>query len=91
MKKRIIALCLLAALALTLFAACGKKDAAISTEKAQKIALQEIGKTAADVDDVHVHATQYDGAPCYEVHITDGSEEIYVYIDRTGQVLHTEK
>lgn len=91
MKKTIIALLLLAALALTLFAACGKKDSTVSTEEATKIALQEIGKTANQVDDVHVHATQYEGAPCYQIHITDGSQVFYVYIDQTGKVLHTEK
>lgn len=89
MKKHMIAWLLLAVLAL--FAACGKKDAVISTEKAQKIALQELGLTAAEVDDVHVHATQYEDAPCYEVHITDGEEEFYVYVDQTGKVLNEEK
>lgn len=91
MKKRMIALLLLAALSVTLFAACSKKNTTISTEEAQKIALQEIGKTAAEVDDVHMHATQYEGAPCYQIHITAGSDVFYVYIDQTGKVLHTQK
>lgn len=90
MKKRIIAALLLVVLSLTLFA-CGKKNAAISTEEAQKIALQEIGMTAAEVDDIHVHATQYEGVACYQMHITAGDEVFYVYIDQTGKVLHTQQ
>ena len=91
MKKRIIATLLLVALSLSLFAACGKKDAAISTTEAQKIALKELGMTAAEVDDIHVHATQYEGKPCYQMHITAGDNAYYVYIDQTGKVLATQK
>ena len=91
MKKRTISLVLVVVLALTLFAACGKKSTTITTEEAQKIALQEIGKTAAEVDDIHMHATQYEGVACYQMHITVGDEVFYVYIDQTGKVLHTQK
>ena len=91
MKKRIIATLLLVALSSTLFAACGKKNTTISTEEAQKIALKELGMTAAEVDDIHVHATQHDGKPCYQMHITAGDSTYYVYIDQTGKVLATQK
>lgn len=91
MKKRIISLFLIVILAISLFAACGKKSTTISTEEAQKIALQEIGKTAEDVEDIHIHATQHDGEPCYQVHITVDGEEAYVYIDQTGKVLAAQK
>ena len=87
MKKRILATVLLVVLCLSLFA-CGKKDATITTEEAQKIALKEIGMTAAEVDDIHVHATQYEGVACYQMHITAGDDVYYVYIDQTGKVLH---
>lgn len=90
MKKRIIASLLLIALCLSLFA-CGKKSTTISTDEAQKIALKEIGMTAAEVDDIHMHATQYEGVACYQMHITAGDDVFYVYIDPTGKVLHTEK
>ena len=91
MTKRIISLFLIVILALSLFAACGKKNATISTTEAQKIALEEIGKTAAEVDDIHVHATQYNGKPCYQMHITAGDKVFYVYVDQTGKVLATQK
>ena len=87
MKKRIIALCLLAVLSLTLFAACGKK--AITVEQAQQIALETIGMTSAN--HIHVDAAEYEGTACYVVHISDGGQDIYVYIDQTGKVLHTDK
>ena len=90
MKKRLIASLLLVVLCLSLFA-CGKKNATITTVEAQKIALKEIGMTAEQVDDIHVHATQYEGAPCYQMHITAGDDVFNVYIDQTGKVLHTQK
>ena len=90
MKKRIIATVLLVVLCLGLFA-CGKKNTTITTEEAQKIALKEIGMTAAEVDDIHMHAAQYEGVACYQMHITAGDDVFYVYIDQTGKVLHTEK
>lgn len=87
MKKRIISLLLIAVLVLTLFAACGKKT--ITVEQAQKIALETIGMTSAN--HIHVDVADYEGTACYSVHISDGGQEIYVYIDTTGKVLHTEK
>ena len=90
MNKRIVAFALVIVLSLTLFAACGKKSTVVTTEQAQKIALQEIGKSAAEVDDIHVHATQYEGSACYQIHITDGEDAYYVYISQAGEVLGTE-
>ena len=90
MKNRIIATLLLVVLCLCLFA-CGKKNTTITTAEAQKIALKEIGMTAAEIDDIHVHATQYEGVACYQMHITAGNDVFYVYIDQTGKVLHTQK
>ena len=88
MKKRIGMLVLAAVLVLTLFAACGKKDSVITTAEAQKIALQELGTTAAEAGHTHVEATQYEGTACYMVHVTVGGQEHYVYIDQTGKVLN---
>lgn len=90
MKKRMIASLLLVVLCLSLFA-CSKNNAAITTAEAQKIALKELDMTAAEVDDIHVHATQYEGVACYQMHITAGDDVFYVYIDQTGKVLHTQK
>lgn len=87
MKKRIISLLLVAVLALTLFAACGKKT--ITTEKAQQIALETVGlKTAHHI---HVDVQEYENKPCFVVHISEGEQEFYVYVSQTGEVVHTEK
>lgn len=90
MKKRIIAILLLIVLSVTLFAACGKKSTTVTTKQAQKIALEEIGLSTAEVDDIHVHATQYDGLACYQIHITSGKVTFYVYISQAGEVLAVE-
>ena len=87
MKKRIIATLLLIALTLT-FVACGKKDTTVTTAEVQKIALQELGTTAAEAGHTHVEVSQYEGTPCYMVHVTLNGQEHYIYIDMTGKVLH---
>lgn len=87
MKKRIISLLLIAVLALTLFAACGKKT--ITVEKAQQIALETVGlKTAHHI---HVDVQEYENKPCFVVHISEGEQEFYVYVSNSGEVVHTEK
>ena len=87
MKKRMIATILLIVLALGLVA-CGKKDTTVTTAEVQKIALQELGTTAAEAGHTHVEVSQYEGTACYMVHVTVGGQEHYVYIDMTGKVLH---
>ena len=87
MKKRIVALFLLAALALTLFAACGKKN--ITPEEAQEIALKAAGLTTSQIDEIHTHITSYGDNPCYNIHITVGGQELEYFIDgTTGEVLN---
>ncbi len=84
MKKRIIALALLAVLALTLFAACGKT--VLSSEAAQKKALEALGIPKNQVTDIHTHVVSGD-VPGYSIHITHGGEEITVFVDAvTGEV-----
>lgn len=90
--KKIISLLILAALLLSLLAACGNTNAVITAEQAQKIALEDAGLTKKDVSDVHTHVGTYDNAPCYSVHIiVDGEEtdpEYEYFIDpRTGDIL----
>ena len=89
MKKRIVALFLLAALALTLFAACGKKN--ITPEEAQAIALKAAGLTAKQASDIHTHVTSYGDNPCYNIHITAGGQEYSFFIDgTTGEILNAD-
>lgn len=84
MKKRILTLVVVLAMALSLFAACSNKSGTITSEQAQKIALKAAGLSASQVDDVHVHVESYDGVPCYQIHITDGDKEYTYYIAAKG-------
>ena len=87
MKKRIIALLLLAAL---LLAGCGNDQdkSPVTQEKAQRIALQELGVEEKDAH-CHLHVTTYNDVPCYSVHVDVGGESHEVVIDAaTGEVLH---
>ena len=87
MKKRIIALFLLAALSLTLLAACGEKEEpAITKEKAIEIALKDAG--IVDASKYHIHADpspNADNPTSYIVHIHGNNEEhSYVVDAKTG-------
>lgn len=88
MKTRTVTFFALAALLLCLFTACGSKDSVISTDQAQKIALEDAGLSAKDVDDVHTHVVDYENYPRYSVHITVGETEYEYVIDVvTGEIL----
>jgi len=88
MKKRLIALFLLAVLILPILAACGKTSAFVTPEQAQKIALKAMGYRESQVDEIHTHGGQYEGKPAYTVHIVVGGVD-YEYVIRAsdGEVL----
>jgi hypothetical protein len=87
MKQRITAIFLLACLTLTLLAGCNSK--ALSDEDAKKIAMEHMGVTAEQVSNVDVHMTTHEGAACYSVYITIGTEQMeYVIHGKTGEILH---
>lgn len=88
MKKRILAAMLTAALLLFVLAGCGNKPQVVSQEKAQQIAIEEVGITEDQVSDAHIHVTTVDGIPCYSVHLSTEEEEYSVVIHAgTGEVL----
>jgi len=86
MKKRIIALCLLAALSLTLFVACSKEEKVITKEEAIQIVLKDAGIT--DTSNYHIHAdpSPATGTPkSYTIHIHGAQEFSYVVDAVTGE------
>lgn len=88
MKKRVISVLVLAALLLTLLAACGNKGF-ITAEQAQKIALKDLGIRASQADDIHTHAgTLADGTPIYNIHVTvQGVDYEYVIQANGGEII----
>lgn len=87
MRKRIIALFLIAIVLLGLLAACGKKGP-VTQEQAQKIALEHAGLTTKDISDVHTHIVDQNGIPCYSIHITTDDGDFSVVINATtGEVI----
>lgn len=88
MKTRIIALLLLVSLLLSVTVGCGSKAEIVSQEKAQQIAIEEIGITQDQVTDAHIHVVTENGIPCYSVHLTTDDGEYSVVIHAgTGEVL----
>ena len=90
MLKRLTAILLLCALVLALATACGGKSSIITTEQAQKIALEAAGVSDEDAAQVHVHVGSYEDTPCFDVFVTVGSVTYEYMIDaKTGEVLYS--
>jgi len=85
MKKRMIALFLLAALSVTLFAACGKKEEVLSKEEIIQIVLEDAGITDPSKYHIHADPSPAKGTPkSYTVHIHGEKEFSYVVDAKTG-------
>lgn len=86
MTKRMIAMVAMTCMLVALLAACGN-NGMISTAKAEKIVLKDLGVSASKAD-VDVHTGQYDGKPCYAVYVTvDGHHWQYLVDVQTGEIL----
>lgn len=87
MKKRIFALLTVLCICVGMLAACGSNDP-ISQEKAVKIALKDAGISESQAADLHIHVTNYEGTPCYNIHFTtDGTSLSYNIHAITGEIL----
>ena len=85
MKKRLLSLAVLLCMLVTLLAACG--GGPISKEKAQSIALKDMGVSASDAT-VHVHVGEHNGEPCYSVYVTANGKTMEYLIDsESGEIL----
>lgn len=87
MKKRIIIMALLAAMALSLFCACGNSNKIIQQDDAQEIAVKAAGFSLKKVSDIHVHIADDNGMPCYSVHFNVNGQGYSYLISATGEVL----
>lgn len=88
MKKRWIALVVLAAMVLSLCVACSSQKKLLTDEEAQKIAVEAAGLTVEQVSDLHTHFNVADGTPQFQIHFDYGGEEYeYLIHGRTGEVL----
>lgn len=92
MKKRLIVLFLLTAMAAALLAACGGDDSAPITEQtAISIALEDAGLTKGAVDNLHAHVVTWENTPSYSIHFLYQELEYEYVIDaRSGDILFTD-
>lgn len=84
--KKLIAVLLVLALSVSLLAACGQKY--ITSEKAEKIALKEMGVTGDEVDATHIHVAETADGPAYSIHVEyNGQTHEYVILAATGEIV----
>jgi len=87
MKKSVIALLLLAVLALGLLTACTETKM-LTEEEAKKVALDAVGLTEADVDQIDVHSTQMTDTVAYSIYFShDGENYSFVIDGKTGLIV----
>ncbi len=87
MKRRIIALCLLAVLLVSVFAGCNSGSDVVTQEEAQQIVLDHLDRKADEVE-MHVHTTTVDEAVCWSVYVTIYGHQLqYVIHGVTGEIL----
>lgn len=89
MKKRIIAVLMLAVLALSMLAGCAEEEVqTITKQEAMQIALEDAGFEVTAVSGIHAHEGEQNGAPVYEIHFSVGETE-YTYLihGQTGEIL----
>lgn len=89
MKKKLLSLVLALTVCLGLLTACGGGSDVITEAQAIEIALDAAGLEITAVDNVHNHPGDYQGAPCYNIHITAGDQEYTFSIHAvTGEILN---
>ncbi len=84
MLKRILIMALLLCMVFPLLAACGSDE--ITAEKAEKIVLKELGVSAEEAK-LHVHLSEFDGMPCYQVFATVNGKTWEYLLSYTGEIL----
>ena len=88
MSKRIVSLLMITVLALSLLAACGGNNGALTVDEAKSIALKDMGVKESKVDSVDVHISTVDGVACYVVYISiDGEHMQYTINGLSGEIL----
>lgn len=86
MKKRIVALFVLAALLLTVLCGCGSKKDVLSASEAEQIVIEHFQINKADITNVHSHIAATEN-PSYSIHITCGDTEYSALVDVvTGEI-----
>lgn len=83
--KKWIALLLMACLLCSMLAGCGKK---ITSDEAYQIVLKDLGESAANAEDPHIHTATYDNKPCFNIYVTVSGVSLNYVISETGDILH---
>ncbi len=64
-------------------------DGVVSQDDARKIAIEAMDVREKDVSETHIHISEYEGKPCFNVHLTVNGHSYEVIVDvATGEVLH---
>lgn len=86
MLKKIISVLLILCTLTLLLAACGKEEA-ITSDRAKEIVQEELGEAGKKAQ-LHVHAGDHEGTPCYSVYVTMNGKTMEYKVDMmSGEIL----
>ena len=91
MKKKLISMILLAAIALGLLMGCDSQDKALLEDEAYAIVYEHAGVDKTAVIDPHLHVLVEDGIAVYNIHFTANNISYdYTINSRTGEIISAE-
>ena len=86
MKRRLLAILLLACMLSSMMTACGKKEE-ITAEEAYSIVLEDLKVSADDIPEPHIHTGTYENRACYNIYITISGESFLYVVSTYGDIL----
>ena len=91
MKKRIVALVLLATLLLPVLCACGNKSNVLTQDQAVAKIAEHLDIRTKDMKDVYVHVTEGEKNPCFSFHFNYDGKAYSLMVDVvTGEVMESD-
>ena len=77
-------LCLVGAILLT----CNNSKGKITSEQAVEVVLNDLGMTADQIGNPHVHEGTYENQACYNIYVTVNGQSLRYVVSTTGEILY---
>ena len=91
MKKRILALVLLAVLLLPVLCACGNKSDVLTQDQAIEKVADHLNISTKDMKNIYVHVSDGENNPCFSFHFDYDGKEYSMMVDVvTGEVMESD-
>lgn len=86
MKKRLFCLFVLVCMVCSILCACGSTKE-ITSEEAVAIVMEDLGDSAALVNETHIHTGTYNDKECYNIYVAIGDMNWQYVVSLNGDIL----